>query len=283
MSDAPRRLRSLLFAPASRPDVLAKLPRAGPDAVVVDLEDAVPANGKVEARRHAREMAPRLAQEHPEIAVYVRVNAVPSQWFDDDIRNALDPTLAGIVVPKLETATQVSRVATALETAGMSHLHICAGIETVAGVSRVDEVLCPPVAVVYFGAEDFIADIGGLRTPENTEVLYARSRVALAARLAGVHALDQIVATLNDDERYLEDARQGRAIGYRGKMCIHPAQVVLANRVFSPSPEELDHARRLLAAYEQTGAMSDAAIAFEGQMIDEPMVKRARNVLAAEE
>ncbi len=269
----------MLFAPASNPDVLAKLPRSGPDAVVIDLEDAVPADGKVAARQHAREVGEALATELPTLAVCVRVNAVSSDWFADDVRDALGPWLAGVVVPKLDTRADVETVALALERAGVGDVAVIAGIETVAGVARVDEVLQPPVRMAYFGAEDFIADIGGVRTEDGTEVLYARSRVAVAARLAGVLAIDQIVPGFSDDDRFLADARAGRAIGYRGKMCIHPAQVPLANQVFSPSEEEQDWARRLLAAYKQAELEGEGAIVFEGQMVDEPMARRARALL----
>ena len=134
---------------------------------------------------------------------------------------------------------------------------------------------------VYFGAEDFITDMGGVRTEAGLEVLYARSRVALGARLAGVHAIDQIVPRFDDEERFLDDARAGRAIGYGGKLCIHPSQVPLANQVFSPSVEEIDHARRLVAAHDAAIARGEAAIAFEGQMVDEPMVRRARDTLGS--
>jgi citrate lyase subunit beta/citryl-CoA lyase len=106
--------------------------------------------------------------------------------------------------------------------------------------------------------------------------------VALAARLADVHALDQIVASYSDHERYLEDARLGRAIGYRGKLCIHPSQVSLANELFSPSAEELKRARRLLDAYESAQRAGEAAISFEGEMVDEPMARRARALLEQE-
>jgi citrate lyase subunit beta/citryl-CoA lyase len=279
MGRVPVRLRSLLFAPASRPDVVAKLPRSHPDGVVIDLEDAVPPDAKVQARGHAREHGGRLARDHPELAVYVRVNAVHSEWFAEDVADALDPALAGIVVPKLEHVDQVSVVADALDSVGLGDAHVIAGIETAAGVERVGGLLRPPVGVAYFGAEDYVADMGGVRTDSGFEVLYARSRVALAARLAGVHAIDQIVAAFGDDERFFGDAREGRAIGYRGKLCIHPAQVRIANLVFSPSEEEIEHARRLLAAYEVASARGEAAIAFEGQMIDEPMVRRARATL----
>jgi citrate lyase subunit beta/citryl-CoA lyase len=281
MVDRARRLRSLLFAPASRPEVLAKLPRSGPDGVVLDLEDAVPPDGKADARVHARELGAALASEHSAIAVYVRVNAVPTQWFDDDVAQALTPRHGGIVVPKIESPEHLDAVAAALERLACAHLQVLAGIETVLGVDRVADLLRPPVTTVYFGAEDYVADLGGVRSEDNTEVLYARSRVALAARIAGVHALDQVVTSFDDDERFLTDAAQGRALGYRGKLCIHPAQVPLANRVFSPAPEEVDRARRLLAAYDEASARGVSAIAFEGQMVDEPLARQARAVLSA--
>jgi citrate lyase subunit beta/citryl-CoA lyase len=113
------------------------------------------------------------------------------------------------------------------------------------------------------------------------EVLYARSRVALAARLGEVHPVDQILADFRDADRYRRDAHEARALGYRGKLCIHPAQVALAHEVFTPSPEEVDRARRLLAAYEAATARGEATIAFEGEMVDEPMARRARATLAA--
>jgi len=251
--------------------------------VVIDLEDAVPPDGKVEARRHAREVGEQLANEHPSLAVYVRVNAVPSAWFEEDVALALTSSLAGVVVPKLESTAQLDAVADALASRGLGGLHVVAGIETAAGVARADEVMGDPIAVAYFGAEDFVADMGGVRTESNTEVLYARSQVALAARLAGVHALDQIVPSFSDEERFVRDAREGAAIGYRGKLCIHPSQVPLANQVFSPSADEVDHARRLLDAYERAHAAGEAAVAFEGQMVDEPMARRARDVIAATE
>jgi citrate lyase subunit beta/citryl-CoA lyase len=281
MADPARRLRSLLFAPASRPDVLAKLPRSGPDGVVLDLEDAVPAGGKADARVHAREMGAQLASEHPAITVYVRVNAVPTEWFGDDVARALTPGHGGVVVPKIESPEQLDAVAAGLARQGCAHLPVIAGIETVVGVERVADLLRPPVTTVYFGAEDYVADLGGVRTDDNTEVLYARSRVALAARIAGVHALDQVVTTFDDDERFLTDAAQGRALGYRGKLCIHPSQVPLANRAFSPTPEEVERARRLLAAYDEASARGVSAIAFEGQMVDEPLARQARAVLAS--
>ncbi len=226
-------------------------------------------------------MGAELALAHPGIAVYVRVNAVPTEWFADDVALGVAPEIAGVVVPKLESLEQLDTVSTALATAGLTHLHVVAGIETAVGVERAGELFRPPVAVGYFGAEDFVADMGGVRTPSSEEVLYARSRVALAARIAGILSLDQVVTALDDEELFLADAARGRAIGYRGKLCIHPAQVPLANRAFSPSREDVDRSRRLLMEYDAAAARGEAAINFEGQMVDEPLARHARAVVAS--
>jgi citrate lyase subunit beta/citryl-CoA lyase len=260
---------------------LRKLLRSVPDAVALDLEDAVPPDGKHAAREHARGVAAELVADHPEIAVYVRVNPVPTEWFADDVRDGVHPSITGVIVPKLETPEQLTAVADALDAAGLGQLHVLAGIESAAGVDRVRELLVAPVAVAYFGAEDYVADLGGVRTLGSSEVLYARSRVALAARLAGVSAIDQVVTRLDAEDHFLTDAAEGRALGYRGKLCIHPAQVALAHRAFTPSTEEVDRARRLIAAYDEAVAGGHAAIAFEGQMVDEPLARHARAVVAA--
>lgn len=276
----PARFRSLLFAPGAKPELLPKLPRAGADAVVIDLEDAVPADAKATARAATAEAVTALAADHPDLAVLVRVNAVPTDWFEDDL-DALPEEVAGVVVPKLETAAQASRVVSLLDARGRRDLPLVAGIETAAGVWNIAEVLRPYARAVYFGAEDYVADLGGVRTPESTEVLYARSRVALAARLVGVHALDQVVTNFRDDDGFLADARMGRSLGYGGKLCIHPSQVALAHEAFTPSADELDRARALLAAYEAGQAEGHAAVAFDGQMVDEPLARQARALLDA--
>jgi citrate lyase subunit beta/citryl-CoA lyase len=274
------RLRSLLFAPGNRAEVLAKLPRSEPDGVVLDLEDAVPAEAKADARAVVAAAAAELREGHPGLAVHVRVNAVPSEWFADDVAVALVPGIAGVVVPKLESAEQVATVVEALDARGLGDLTIAAGLETAAGVARAEAVLDDErVVAAYFGAEDYIADLGGVRTAAGAEVLYARSRVALAARLTGTVAVDQVVTDLSDEDRFRADATVGRSLGYRGKLCIHPAQVAWAHEAFTPSDEELDRARRLLEAYDTAVTAGSAAIAFEGQMVDEPLARQARTLL----
>lgn len=283
MTTAPKALgtlRSLLFAPAVRPDFVAKLPSTGADGVVIDCEDATPPGAKAEGRENARRLAPEIAGQGS--LVLVRVNAVASAWFEDDVREALCPALAGIVVPKLDTLDQIEAVESALAGAGRPELPVLAGIETALGVADARAVLAHPrVGSAYFGAEDFIADMGGVRTEGSQEVLYARSRVALAGRLAGVPTLDQVVTDFRNDAAFEREIREARAIGYSGKLCIHPGQVALANAGFRPSEEEVEHARRLLDAYERASAEGVAAIEFEGEMVDEPLAARARQTLAA--
>ncbi len=275
MSDLGR-LRSLLFAPAVRPDFLAKLPERGADAVVVDCEDATPPGAKQEARDNVRALVPELSTR---CTVTVRVNAVASEWFADDIA-ALVPEAAAVVLPKIDSVDAMDTVARALDAAGLSSVGVIAGIETALGVADARAVLGHPrIVAAYFGAEDFIADMGGVRTASNDEVLFARSAVALAGRLAGVPVLDQVVTDFRDDDRFNRECAEARALGYSGKLCIHPGQVTIANTAFVPSAEEVDRARRMLDAYATASAAGVSAIDFEGQMVDEPLAAQARRVL----
>jgi len=270
----------MLIAPAARPDFLAKLPQRGADIVFIDCEDAVPANAKAEARATARAVTPELVAAG--CPVLVRVNAIASAWFDDDIV-AVHPAATAVVVPKIETTGDLDRAARALDDAGLD-LGVVVGIETALGVADARPLLAHPRVVgAYFGAEDFIADMGGVRTTSNAEVHYARSAVALAGRLGGVPVVDQVVTDFRNDEVFATEAAEARNLGYAGKLCIHPGQVALANAAFRPTVAEIDRAERLLAAYQQASADGLAAIDFEGQMVDEPLAAQARRVLQLKE
>ena len=216
-------MRSLLFAPGNRADVLAKLPRSGPSAAVVDLEDAVPPDRKDQARAVAHEVAPELVNQ---IRLMIRVNAVDTPDFADDVRHGLPAGLTGVVVPKLESAAMVDEVANLLDSAGHPDLPIVAGLETVAGVVDARTVTTHPrVRWCYFGAEDYVADLGGVRTASNHEVATARAQIGQAAALGGVQAVDMMVADFGDADRFRREAIEARALGFAGKLCIHPAQV----------------------------------------------------------
>jgi citrate lyase subunit beta / citryl-CoA lyase len=276
MAKDPFAPRSLLFVPGSRPDMIAKLFRWTADAAVIDLEDAVPVAGKEAARQAGVAAAADL--DLPGTAVLVRVNPAGSPWFRDDLRAvaaaASGGAVAGVVLPKCVSSAEL--VEARAEIPGAL---IVAGLETAAGVAGCRGLLARDVDAAYFGAEDYIADLGGRRTPEGDEVLYARSRVALAARLSGVAAIDQVVTDVRDAAAFERDAEKGRSIGYRGKLCIHPAQVPIANAVFGATPEEVDRARRLIAAWEEAAARGVGAVRFEGEMVDEPILRMARDTL----
>ena len=276
--DTLRRVRSVLIAPAVRADFIAKLPTRGADVLFLDCEDAVPANAKEEARRLARRSVPDLVAVGCEVVV--RCNPVDSQWFDSDISDGLAPEVSAVVIPKIERLAQLDRAADVLERSGLGHVGIFVGIETVLGVVDARPLLAhPSVSAAYFGAEDFIADIGGVRTTSNDEVAVARAQVAMAARLAEVTLVDQVVTNFRDDERFVREAVEARNMGYDGKLCIHPAQVEPAHRAFTPSSEEVERAHRLLVAYEESVAGGLAAIEFEGQMVDEPLAMQARRLI----
>lgn len=267
----------MLFAPAVRPDFVARLGERGADTVVIDCEDATPPDKKADGRRTVRELAPVLAAT---CTVIARVNPPATEWFEADVSEGLCPELSAVIVPKVETLQALDEVCRALAAAGLADLGVVAGIETALGVADSRMLLShPQVIAAYFGAEDFIADMGGVRTASNLEVIYARSAVALAGRLAGVPVLDQVVTDFRDDERFSREAAEARALGYAGKLCIHPGQVALANTAFVPSAAEVDRAKRLLAAYAAASARGVAAIDFEGQMVDEPLAAQARRVL----
>lgn len=267
--------RSALFVPAHSTDKLGKVARSAPDAVIVDLEDAVPPDGKDAARRDA---LAALAADRPGARhVLVRINGVGTPWYDDDVAAVAaavaDGVLDGVVLPKYERVAELAALRAVLP----SGAPVVVGLESALGVADARELLAegPGVDAAYFGAEDYIADLGGRRTEAGTEVLYARSLVSLAARLGGVASLDQVVVAVRDAEAFRTDAVRGLELGFRGKMCLHPVQVAVAHEVFTPSEAEIEHARAVLAA--ATGA---GVALLDGQMIDAVHLTMARATLA---
>jgi citrate lyase subunit beta/citryl-CoA lyase len=273
MTPVLTRARSMLFMPATRADMIAKIPRIAPDVAVADLEDAVPAGEKAAARPTAVTAIGAL-DPAARATVLVRVNPVGTPWFADDVAAAAASGAAGIVVPKLATQQDRHEIRQALAAHSWADALIVAGIETALGVADARALLASGLSGAYFGAEDYIADVGGRRTPGGEEVLYARSAVGLAAHLAGIPAVDQAVVGLGDDEYFLADAGRGQSIGYQGKICIHPRQVDLAHRAFTPTRDELAHARAVIAAGEAGVGVVD------GQMVDDVHVRMARATLA---
>ena len=278
-------IRSFLFAPANQPDRLKKFPRFAADVYVIDLEDGTPEAEKAAARAGLPAIVAHLRGQDLRGRLFVRVNEPTSVHNEADLKAALAADIDGIVVPKIESADQVRKFGAALalkEALGGRELSMIGGIESMRGVIEAFTLASadPHLCALYFGAEDYITDIGGRRTPQGTEVLYARSRTVLAARAAGIAAIDQAVVEIRDESRFCEDAELGCDLGYGGKICLLPRQVELANAIFSPAPAEIERCRRLLAAAREADARGLGAFDFEGRMIDGPLLKRARAIVA---
>ena len=271
-----QKMRSMLFAPGNKYELLQKFSKIQPDIAIIDLEDAVPDSEKQVARENLQKYA---QEDKAAVTTYVRVNALVSQHFEEDIRS-IPPQIAGIVIPKVNDASDIERATQAIERNSVS-AKILVGIETVKGLMSVQEIFgTDSVFAAYFGAEDYIHDLGGLRTDGNNEVLFARTQIGISSRLFGVPVVDQIVADFSDSERFMKEAQQAKSLGFTGKLCIHPSQVPLANQSFSSTPEEIQQAIELLKVYDEAVANGTASIVHNGQMVDEALAKQARRILS---
>ena len=271
-----QKMRSMLFAPGNKYELLQKFSKIQPDIAIIDLEDAVPDSEKQVARENLQKYA---QEDKTAVTTYVRVNALVSQYFEEDIRS-IPPQIAGIVIPKVNDASDIERATQAIERNSVS-AKILVGIETVKGLMSVQDIFgTASVFAAYFGAEDYIHDLGGLRTDGNNEVLFARTQIGISSRLFGVPVVDQIVADFSDSERFMKEAQQAKSLGFTGKLCIHPSQVPLANQSFSSTPEEIQQAIELLKVYDEAVANGTASIVHNGQMVDEALAKQARRILS---
>ncbi|MFC5138082.1 HpcH/HpaI aldolase/citrate lyase family protein [Actinomycetospora rhizophila] len=259
--------RSLLFVPGTRPDMVAKVPRWSPDAVAVDLEDAVAAADKEAAREATVTAVGELADG--DTLVLVRVNGPTTPWYADDVAAVAGSAAHGVVLPKLESPEQVADLRARLD------LPVIGGLESARGIARCREILAGgELLAAYFGAEDYIASVGGRRTAGSLEVLHARSEVVLAGALGGVGLLDQAVVAAHDAEAFRADAAAGRDLGYDGKICIHPSQVALAHEAFTPTDDEIAHARLVIEAGKSGVGVVD------GEMVDDVHLRMAAAVLS---
>ena len=271
-----QKMRSMLFAPGNKYELLQKFSKIQPDIAIIDLEDAVPDSEKQVARENLQKYA---QEDKTAVTTYVRVNALVSQHFEEDIRS-IPPQIAGIVIPKVNDASDIETATQAIERNSVS-AKILVGIETVKGLMSVQDIFgTASVFAAYFGAEDYIHDLGGLRTDGNNEVLFARTQIGISSRLFGVPVVDQIVADFSDSERFMKEAQQAKSLGFTGKLCIHPSQVPLANQSFSSTPEEIQQAIELLKVYDEAVANGTASIVHNGQMVDEALAKQARRILS---
>ena len=280
------RLRSLLFVPGNQAKMLAKAENLAVDVVVPDLEDSVPDAEKANARAITASFLAQLAAK--KALVIPRVNSLSTPWLEDDLAAVVGPGIYGVSVGKIASPGDISEISTLLATlerrAGLTvgTLKLIPWIETAKAIVHCHAICAASERIVAaaFGAEDFTHDMGMARSDDATEHLYARSALCVAARAAGVVALETPHLQLRDSERLRTSSLRAKRLGFRGRFAIHPEQIEIINECFSPSAAEIEHARRVIAAYEEAERQGRASTSLDGQVIDVPVVKRARALLA---
>ncbi len=285
MSQHTQLRRALLFMPGNSLRKIEKAIGLHVDSIVMDLEDGVAFNQKAEARRTVVEALRSLPFGRSERLV--RMNPMGSALAEDDLRSTITGRPDGYVLPKAEFAEQVEAVAEflALEERARGwpagQIKILPIVETALGVMNVREIALADgrVDALLFGAEDLAGDMGAVRTPTGWEVFYARSAVVMAAKAYRLQAIDQVYFDLNDLEGFEAECRAGRQMAYDGKMAIHPRQAEIAQRMFAPSPDEIQRALRIIQAHEEAQAAGLGAFALDGRMVDMPVVRMAEQVV----
>ena len=259
--------RSYLFVPGDRPERFDKAWASRADAVIIDLEDAVAPDKKVQARAA---IAAWLDASRP---VWVRVNAMDSEWFADDVLLALQPGLAGLMVPKAEELP-----ASLIALCGEHGLAILPIIETAVGMRNAEKLAATAqVSRLAFGTIDFQVDLDIVG--DDDALLAFRSHLVLVSRLAGIAApIDGVTTAIDDLELLRADTSRSRRFGFGAKLCIHPSQVDEVHRVLAPSEAERDWARRVLEVIETSNG---AAVALDGKMIDRPVWLKAVRIAGA--
>ncbi|HWQ27791.1 MAG TPA: CoA ester lyase [Dehalococcoidia bacterium] len=287
-------LRSLMFVPGNREDMLTRAASVPADAIVIDLEDAVPAPEKDRARKVAAAAIRALAGAGR--AVHVRVNALHTGLTRDDLAAVVGPGLAAVHLPKVETAQDVRDLDVLLRERELASglrpgtVRSVALIETARGVLRCEDICraSDRLAALALGAEDLSRDLGvprpaGGETEGLDALFFARATLAYVARAYRLAAVDTPYPNVRDEAGLVREATLARRLGMKGKYAIHPAQVETLNRAFSPTSEQIAEARRVIAAYEEAAARGVGTVSVDGRMVDEPIVRAARELLALAE
>jgi citrate lyase subunit beta/citryl-CoA lyase len=260
--------RSWLFVPATRADRFAKAAASGTDRVILDLEDAVAPEEKLEARRGL--MTATIPQNVP---VYVRVNSALTPWFEEDLGVARTLAIRGVLVPKADSAAHVERALAAISPAQV----VVPIIETAAGLWNVlDVARCPRVERLIFGALDFTLDTGIHDADGAFDAV--RSRIVVASKVAGIAPpVDLVTLAIDDSELLRRHAARSRSFGFGGKLCIHPKQIAITNDAFRPSDDEVAWARAVLD--ELSSRPEEAVFAHRGELVDRPVIQRAKQII----
>lgn len=281
-----RARRALLYVPADDWHKIQKATTLGVDCVCLDLEDGVAQNRKEEARQNiARALA---TLDFGRAERLVRINGLESGLAEVDLAAVLPTRPDGIVLPKVLTAEDLrwveAQIGAAEQRAGWpsGNIILLAIIERARAFLHLPEICqaTPRLEALIFGAEDLAAELGVKRTREGWELFHARSTLVMHAAAFGLQAIDWVTVDFQDIGWVRQEAERGAALGFNGKQIIHPNQVLPVQAAFTPSPEEIAWARELLAAFEAHQAQGKGAFAWQGQMVDRPVIRRAEGILA---
>jgi citrate lyase subunit beta / citryl-CoA lyase len=278
-------LRSLLFVPGNKANMLTKALGLRPDAFVPDMEDSVPVAEKAHARDTIRSFLPQLAATG--LPVIPRVNSLDTEWFEEDLAAIVGPAIFGVSLGKVRTPADIAKASERLADLERRHRLPAGGLKLLPWIETAEaivncEAICRASARlvgVAFGGEDFTHDMGVERIEDASQVLYARSKLTIAARAARLLALDTPYFRLRDAAGLRADSIAAKRLGFKGKFAIHPDQIATIDECFSPSAEEIAQARRIVDAYEDAERRGRASTSLDGWVIDVPVVKRARALL----
>ena len=279
--------RSMLFLPGNNPNMMINGADLGADSIILDLEDAVSPDEKDTARFLVRSAIADMGFAGVEITV--RINSIDTAYWKQDLEAIvpLHPDL--IMIPKSGTANDILTVDKYIEgieeRCGMERgaVRLIPLIETALGVENAYAIAsaCPRVAAIFLGGEDLTADLRCKRTKAGNEIDYARKRLVVAARAAGVDVYDTPFTDVNDDDGIIVDAEYAKSLGFTGKSAIAPRHVKAINSVFSPTMKDIEYAKMVFEAIRRGKEQGKGAVSLLGKMIDKPIVERARQTLEA--
>lgn len=279
--------RSMLFLPGNTPNMIINGDSLGADSIILDLEDAVSPDEKDSARLLVRSALKDMGFKGVEITV--RINSIDTDYWKHDL-DAIIPLRPNLIMPPKASCAEDIRTVDAYIAEVEARNGIEVGtvkliplIETALGVENAYNIAsaCPRVAAIFLGGEDLTADLRCKRTKEGNEIDYARKRLVMAARAAGVDVYDTPFTDVNDDEGIEIDAEYAKSLGFTGKSAIAPRHVKVINAVFSPSEKDIEYAKLVFEAIRIGKEQGKGAVSLRGKMIDKPIVERARQTLAA--
>lgn len=278
--------RSWMFVPGNKQRFLDKTETLDLDFALFDLEDGVLPAEKPTARKMVAEV---LSRPWAGPRRYVRLNAITTPWFEDDLDAVVRPGLEGVCMTKVNSVDElragVEAISAREKAAGMEAgtVRIVAAIESARGLLAAPAIAAadPRIIGLIFGAEDYALDLGlgAHRVAEASELLYPRAAIVVAAASAGVLSIDGVFPDLDNPEGCMNDIWQARRLGFTSKSTFNPRQVDMINQIFSPQPDEIEYARKLAKAFDEATARGDASVAVGGQLVDLPILMRALRVL----